>query len=85
MCVCTHVYIYISTCIYTCIYLCMYISISLSLCKSIYPSIPSSIHLHMSLLVYRSLGMILPEDTREELRYLPVYNEITMDGTTINE
>lgn len=29
--------------------------------------------------------MILPEDTREELRYLPVYNEITMDGTTINE
>lgn len=28
--------------------------------------------------------MILPDDTREELRYLPVYNEITMDGTTMN-
>lgn len=59
MCVCTHVYIF------------------LSLSLSIHPSI------FMSLSVYRSLGMILPEDTREELRYLPVYNEITMDGTTI--
>lgn len=78
MCVCTHVYIYVSTCIYTCIYLCMCISISLSLCKFIHPS-------SYVLSVYGSLGMILPEDTREELRYLPVYNEITMDGTTMNE
>lgn len=29
--------------------------------------------------------MILPDDTREELRYLPVYNKITMDGTTMND
>lgn len=60
---------------------CTHIYIYLFLSLSIHPSI----HLHMSLSLYRSLSMILPEDTREELRYLSVYNEITMYGTTMND